>query len=467
MLLFPSQSIHHKEYRSMGINKKGGCVTILCRCLSFFALASMMTLTLNAYAFAAPVNVASQKARSQKQTQLDLFPKSSHQLIQGKTPPIQVASLVDYSTVPVPLHANDRLMSAARTVARFTGSRLPGLALTALLAQAATMMSKYPVRGVGHISPLLWATVIGMIVGNLTDYHHKGETRDSSVTQAILGTGIKFCKARLLRLGIILYGFKVTLSQIVGIGWSGLFLDAFVVATTLPLGIRLGTSRWFGLDRATSTLIGSGSAICGCSAVLATQPVVDAKSHQVSAAVATVVLGGTASMFLYPLLYRTLPFLSNSPHIMGTFTGSTMHEIAGVVGAGTAMGPDVASMALVTKLARVMLLAPVLTILSWVKNHRKSEECQNSNEKCQITLPWFALGFVAVSALHSTISFPTTLVHHTSQASAFFLLCAMAGLGLDSNIQEIRKLGPKPLFLAATLWAWLVGSGLMMARFVL
>merc|ERR1712228_146391 len=110
-------------------------------------------------------------------------------------------------------------------------------------------------------------------------------------------------------------------------GMAGLMTDIFMVVSTLTLGMNIGV-KWLKLDRATSTLISSGAAICGCSAVLATQPVVGGESHEVSAAVGTVVLGGTLSMFLYPLLYKSIPFLANSPKLMGIYTGSTIHEIA-------------------------------------------------------------------------------------------------------------------------------------------
>ena len=453
----------HKEYRSMGVNKKGPHVLLLLGLLTVLVLSSS-TLTLNVYAFAAPTSGLGRggiQMAAVKNTSLNLFPqttKTNAAVVGNNVKPIRVAAM-DYAPV---VSVESKLSTASRTAVRFVIGRLPGVALTGVLAQAATVMSQYSVGGIGQVSPLLWATMLGMAVGNISDYHSS-----PSHTKNRLSDGIKLSKARLLRLGIILYGFKITLQQIMGIGWTGLCMDAFFVSTTLVLGIRLGTSRLFQLDRATATLIGSGSAICGCSAVLATQPVVNAEPHQVSAAVATVVLGGTASMFLYPLLYKSLPFLASSPKVMGVLTGATMHEIAGVVGAGTAMGPDVASVALVTKLARVLLLAPVLTTLSWLQNKRSHEDCQTSTSNCKITLPWFALCFVAVSALNSAISFPAAFLQLTSKASAFFLLCAMAGLGMDSNFQEIRRLGPRPMLLAGVLWAWLVGGGLFMARFVL
>ena len=342
----------------------------------------------------------------------------------------------------------------------FASARAPGVALSVALAQLSIAVGKSSIGS--HVSPLLWATIFGMAYGNLL---HKSEAKQA------LSTGIKFAKGRLLRLGIILYGFKITLQQIAGIGMPGLLTDMFMVASTLALGIGLGT-KVLKLDEPTSTLIGSGAAICGCSAVLATQPVVGGESHQVSAAVGTVVLGGTLSMFLYPIMYKCIPFLANSPQLMGIYTGSTIHEIAGVVAAGNAMGGDVAFTAVVTKLARVLLLAPALTTLSWIKNRKCIAEAKAAGHpvpknECKLTLPWFAFGFIGVSALNSVMSFPAPLVKAAGKTSAFALVCAMAALGVESDLKEIRKLGSRPLILATALWGWLAVGGLGVARFFL
>lgn len=382
-------------------------------------------------------------------TALDLSPKSV------KNPLTKV-----HATLDMPSTGTYDQPSQLGAAGGFVKARLPGVALAAALAKMSIALSK--IQRFSHVSPLLWATILGMGYGNFV---HRGEAKRATAT------GIKFSKGRLLRLGIILYGFKITLQQIAGIGFAGLGTDIFMVSSTLALGITLGT-KLFKLDEATSTLISSGAAICGCSAVLATQPVVGGESHQVSAAVGTVVLGGTASMFLYPILFKMVPFLKASPTLMGIYTGSTIHEIAGVVAAGNAMGAEVASIAVVTKLARVLLLAPALTSLSWLKNQRCLREAtaagtQYAKKNCKLVLPWFAFGFVGISALNSVVTFPTALVKMAGKTSAFSLLCAMAALGIESDFQEIRKLGPKPILLATMLWGWLAVGGLGVARLFL
>ena len=151
--------------------------------------------------------------------------------------------------------------------------------------------------------------------------------------QRSVAPGVAFAKQRLLRLGIILYGAKLTVAKIMGIGAAGMLADLYSVGSTLGLGLALG--HWLRLDAKLTVLIATGSAICGCSAVAATQPIVQAEPHQVAAAVGTVVLCGTAAMFIYPWLYRALPWLSSDPRLMGLYTGSTVHELAAV-----AMGPS-------------------------------------------------------------------------------------------------------------------------------
>lgn len=429
-------------------------VSIIC-----VLLLTLLISSTAAFIGSSPVSKKPFKAPSTKTTtRLPLIPSNNSDR-KSSGPSSDKETVVGVSTMQ-----SDSLMtdlvptrdSPWKKIVEFCGARAPGVALSVALAQLSQTVAKTSLGN--HVSPLLWATILGMAYGNLL---HTTDAKQS------LAMGIKFSKGRLLRLGIILYGFKITLQQIAGIGMAGLATDVFMVCSTLALGIGLGT-KWLGLDRSTSTLIGSGAAICGCSAVLATQPVVGGESHEVSAAVGTVVLGGTLSMFLYPFLYKLLPFLSSSPKLMGIYTGSTIHEIAGVVAAGNAMGGDVAFTAVVTKLARVLLLAPVLTTLSWIQNRKCSQEAAANGippSKCKVVLPWFAFGFVAVSALNSVVSFPAPLVKMASKASAFSLLCAMAALGIDSDLKAIRQLGTKPLLLAGTLWTWLAVGGLGIARF--
>jgi len=446
----PRDLAFKRNYRCPSAVKKTTVMIVVF--LSLLSTSSAFAASNGKRSFFHSTQSLSSSQQRKRTTRLPLIPPSSSSSSSSEGMAVGVSSST-YSTSDL---AAPQDYSKLQQLVDFCADRAPGVAVSVALAQISQSVAK--TTWGAHVSPLLWATILGMAYGNLL---HTPTAKQS------LQTGIKFSKGRLLRLGIILYGFKITLQQIAGIGLAGLMTDVFMVSSTLLLGIGLGT-KWLGLSQAMSTLIGSGAAICGCSAVLATQPVVgkDCQPHEVSAAVGTVVLGGTLSMFLYPFLYKIIPFLAQSPKLMGIYTGATIHEIAGVVAAGNAMGGDVAFTAVVTKLARVLLLAPVLTTLSYWQNRKCQQDAQSQGRTCKLVLPWFAFGFVGVSALNSFVSFPTALVKMASQTSAFSLLTAMAALGIDSDFKAIRKLGSKPLILAAALWMWLAVGGLGVARFL-
>ena len=160
-------------------------------------------------------------------------------------------------------------------------------------------------------------------------------------------------------------------------------------------------------------------------------------------------------MFLYPLLFRTVPLLAANPRLMGIYTGASVHELAGVVAAGKSCGPQVASYAVVTKLVRVCMLAPCLLLMSRLRSLRRATG-DSGDAKTAVPVPWFALGFLSVVALNSVVVLPTRAVRMASQLSATALAMAVAALGLDTDLAKVRSLGPRPLLLAGALWLWLL-----------
>jgi uncharacterized integral membrane protein (TIGR00698 family) len=277
-------------------------------------------------------------------------------------------------------------------------------------------------------------------------------------------SGVDFSKSTLLRLGIILYGFRITFQQIAEVGWNGALIDALMVSLTFLTAVVLGT-RVLRLDRQTSMLIGAGSAICGAAAVMATEPVVRAQAHKVSVAVATVVVFGTIAMFIYPLLYSRLGL---SQHAFGIYTGSTVHEVAQVIAAGRSVSDEVAGMAVIEKMLRVMMLAPFLLLLSATRPGRESGSQVASADagNARIMIPWFALLFIAASVLNSLQLLPAAMVDRLVRFDTLVLAMAMAGLGLRTHFGAIRQAGIKPLLLAAMLFVFLVVGGYGVNRMV-
>lgn len=322
---------------------------------------------------------------------------------------------------------------------------LPGLALSAIITVGALWLGNQP--AVAHIGlgALTLAIIAGMIIGNIA----------RPTWLASCHSGIGFAKARLLRLGIILYGFRLTFSQIAGVGVSGLIIDILTLSSTFLLACWLGT-KVFKMDRQTSWLIGAGSSICGAAAVLATEPVVKAESSKVTVAVATVVIFGTIAIFVYPMLWPLLNHVF-TPETFGIYTGSTVHEVAQVVAAGEAVGPEVESAAVIAKMLRVMMLAPFLLLLAV-----RVKQVQPGESGSKITIPWFALMFILVAVFNSFHLLPQALVSIIIQLDNVFLAMAMAALGLTTHVSAIRQAGMKPMLMASVLFIWLIiGGGLI------
>ena len=332
--------------------------------------------------------------------------------------------------------------------------RLPGLALVGILAAVAIWLGRVGWFASAGISALTVAIVLGILVGN-TFYPH--------VARAGAG-GVTFSKQTLLRLGIILYGLRLTFQDIAHVGIAGVAIDSLVLSSTFVLSWWMGT-RLFGLDRETALLIGAGSAICGAAAVMATEPVVRGRAEQVTVAVSTVVVFGTVAIFLYPGIYHfilrnhLLPMSSGS---YGIFTGSTVHEVAQVLAAGRSISEDAANTAVITKMVRVMMLAPFLAILSAVLARtaaRGNARQSSGTRQSKIVIPWFAVGFIGVAACNSLGVLPKAAVAAAVSFDTVILAMAMAALGLTTHVSAIRSAGIKPLALAAALFAWLILGG--------
>ncbi|MFC6381768.1 YeiH family protein [Psychrobacter glacincola] len=305
------------------------------------------------------------------------------------------------------------------------------------------------------LSSLTLAILIGMILGN-TVYTNFAER---------LNKGVCFAKGQILRLAIMFYGFKLTLTQVASVGLPAVMSDALVLTSTFLLTYWIGI-KLLKVDRETTILIGSGASICGAAAVIAANPIVKAEAHKVTIAVATVVVFGTIAMILYPFLYHLgwlQPWLSAQDY--GVYTGSTIHEVAQVVVAGNTVSADVGDTAVVTKMIRVMMLAPFLLVLSFALikgNSENGETASFISRVKQVKVPWFAFIFILIVLLHTWIPMSVGFEHSMVLFDDMLLTMAMFALGLTTHISAIKQAGIKPLILGAIMFLWLiVGGGLI------
>lgn len=334
---------------------------------------------------------------------------------------------------PAPLPALPAALAWAREVG-------PGLALAAGIALAATGAQR--LTGIAALSPMVLAMAAGIALRNLVGLPGRASP------------GLAFAMRRALRAGIVLLGFRLTLGEMAEVGAPGLLGIAGVLAATFLFTKLAG--RALGVDRRLAELIAAGTAVCGASAVLAVNTVTRGRDEDVAFAIACVTVFGTLSMLLAPVLAGPLGLAGAN---YGLWVGASIHEVAQAVGAAVAGGEAAAQAGTVAKLARVMLLAPLVLALGALAVRR------GEGAGARPPMPWFVLGFVVAAGLNSALPLPASLTEAAGQGAAFLLTLALAAMGLETHAGRLRTLGPRPLALGALAWIFIsaLGAGMALA----
>ena len=326
-------------------------------------------------------------------------------------------------------------------------SSVPGLFLTATIAAAAFGLRN--LSGITALSPLIVAIVLGIAFHNTVG------------TPAAFKQGVVFSMRRVLRFAIILLGLQLSLSQVVEVGGAGLAIIASTLAATFLFTVWLG--RRLGVERKLSELIAAGTSICGASAVVATNAVTRASDEDVAYAVACVTVFGSASMLLYPVLEGLLQL---TPHAFGLWAGASVHEIAQVVAAAFQNGVDSGNFAMIAKLSRVMLLAPMILALSCFSAGKPQTDRIEGSKRRSVPVPWFVLGFVVMMLLNSIDVIPHPEKAWLVQTTTFLLTVALAAMGLETDVGKLRAKGWKPLLVGAGSWLFISGFSLALVELV-
>lgn len=276
-------------------------------------------------------------------------------------------------------------------------------------------------------SSMLAAILVGIITTNVVRIPER------------FSTGIAFCSRRVLRTGVVLLGFGVGVTDIVKLGWDAFGIAVAVVFCALAAGVLAG--RAMGLSREQSLLTSAGCAICGAAAVAGVEGTLQkSKQHEVATAIAIVVAYGTAMIFIGPLVASALNFDTRDT---GVFLGASIHEVAHVVAAGGIAGGGALTIAVIVKLARVLMLAPIMVGLSVVER-KNATTGDSSDTKLPPIMPLFVAGFIAAVAVRSTGILPTSVLHILDQVKTWFFLVAMVALGTGVHRDTLRAAGWKP-----------------------
>ena len=357
---------------------------------------------------------------------------------------------------------------------------ISGIIFVALVAAAATYISELaPVAKLG-ISPLVVGIVIGIFYANTL--HNQFPTSWES--------GIVFSGKKILRFAIVFYGFRITFQQIAEVGLQGFMVSFLMLSSTMIIGIWLG-QKVFKMDRDTSILNASGASVCGAAAVLATEPVLKAEEHKAAIAVSMVVLFGTISMFLYPVLYTTIiepatGILHMSPSTFGIYVGGTIHEVAQVVAVPASvpvpLGMEaeykmMSDSAVIVKMTRVIMIAPMLIILGLALSY-SAKKAGGESGKLKLVIPWFAVYFIGVAGINSLIhgytlnasedmaSMIKVIINDINIIDTFLLTMAMTALGMGTRFAKFRGLGLAPVYTAGSMFVWLVVGGFVITQWV-
>jgi uncharacterized integral membrane protein (TIGR00698 family) len=341
---------------------------------------------------------------------------------------------------------------------------IPGLAYVIVLAWFSLWLSEYlGTQVLGFDKSPISAVMVAILLGILL--------RTLLPLPSLAKPGLTFSVKKLLRLGIILLGIRLTLFDVFRLGLYG--VPIVIVCIVSALLITSLINRWVGLPRRLGTLIATGTAICGVSAIVATAPAIDAEEEESAYAVAVVTIFGLLATLLYPyLVYR---LFQGDALKAGLFLGTSVHDTSQVVGSARVYADVFAqSLALdaatITKLVRNVFMALVIPLMALLHNRSSNKASEGpANIRIAKLFPLFVLGFLAVAILRTigdaglqtggnafgllSESSWSTLVSSVRTWAGRLLVIALAGVGLSTDIRNFKRLGLKPFFvgLAAAL----------------
>ncbi len=328
---------------------------------------------------------------------------------------------------------------SARSTRPVWRSRLPGLATAVALALVAT--------AVGTALPMVGGPVSGVVLGVLVGVL----LRRRAGSAAALGPGLKVASKLVLQVAVVLLGARLSLAQVAEVGLESLPVMIGTVVVCLVAAAGLG--RLLGIDAELRTLIGTGTAICGASAIAAVTPVVRASGSNVAYALSTVFAFNIAAVLLFPPLGE---LLGMSEEAFGLFAGIAVNDTSSVVAAATTFGPVAADHAVVVKLVRTLLIIPIvvgLAVLVARLDRRAAGSAAEGGRPSVLRLvPWFLVGFLVLAGVNSLGVIPAGWLDPVATVATFLITVALTAIGLSTDVPALRAAGLKPLVFGGVLW---------------
>ena len=309
---------------------------------------------------------------------------------------------------------------------------LPGISVAMICGLAAMFLSEHYATPV-----MLLALLIGIALAFLYD-----ETKCRE--------GINFISSHALRIGVALIGLRISISDLVDLGWLTIFMLLAAVVSTILLGVIL--SKLFGLSKEFGVLTGGSVGICGASAALAISSVLPDSKHKERDTLLTVIgvtILSTFAMVLYPIVASILDFDTTQT---GIFLGATIHDVAQVVGAGYSVSTETGDLATLIKLVRVSILVPIVFMILLSFSRR-----QQSKNNTAPLLPRFLIAFILLMIINSIMDIPKPILQYANDFSRLALILAIAAIGMKSNLRQLLEVGLKPILIMVLETSWIAG----------
>ncbi|WP_412751223.1 YeiH family protein [Krasilnikovia sp. M28-CT-15] len=307
-----------------------------------------------------------------------------------------------------------------------------GLGVAVVLGLAAT--------AVGRQVPVLGAPVVAVAAGVLLSPLVR---RRSDLLQP----GVALAKGTVLQLSVVLLGAQLSIGEVLSVGAESLPVMLGTLGVCLLFAWLVG--RWLGVSGDLRTLIGVGTGICGASAIAATTPALRAKSNDVAYAISTIFLFNVVAVLVFPPLGHALGL---SGHAFGLFAGTAVNDTSSVVAAAGAYGGDAVRYAVVVKLARTLMIIPIVLVLTAVTRRREGLAQTSKGRLAASLVPWFLVAFLAVAALNTGGLLPAVVRAELGQLALLLIAIALAAVGLSTDVVALRRAGGRPLLLGLILW---------------
>ena len=315
----------------------------------------------------------------------------------------------------------------------------------------------------GKLFPIVGGAVIAILAGMvLTGFIRHKEA---------LEPGIKFTSKKILQWAVILLGFGMNLSVVLETGKQSLPIIISTITTSLIIAYAL--HKAMNIPSKISTLVGVGSSICGGSAIAATAPVIDADDEEVAQAISVIFFFNVLAAILFPAFGKMLGFDTMSGNAFGVFAGTAINDTSSVTAAASTwdgmwnLGSATLDKAVTVKLTRTLAIIPITLFLAFIRtrNEEKYDRAQGQSVSFKDIFPFFILYFMAASIL-TTIALkagvPMSFFQPIKELSKFFIVLAMAAIGLNTNLVKLIKTGGKPIFMGACCWAGITAVSLVL-----